>query len=57
MKDAGFPLFPHCVGGGAEEGAVVHGVPWGVAQSAHSSLALCPHVGDPKHYWSVRESS
>ena len=50
MKDTGRPLFPHSVGGRAEEGAVVHGVPGGVAQPAHPALADSPHVGHPAHH-------
>ena len=49
MKDAGLPLLPHGVGGGAEEGPVVHGVLGGVAQAALSTLALGSLVGDPEH--------
>ena len=50
MKDAGFPLLPHGVGGGAEESAVVHGVLRSVAQAALSALTLGSLVGHPKHY-------
>ena len=50
MKDTGRPLFPHSVGGCTEEGAVVHGVPGGVAQPAHPALADSPHVGHPAHH-------
>ena len=50
MEDAGLPLLPHGVGGGAEEGPVVHGVLGGVAQAALSTFALGSLVGDPEHY-------
>ena len=50
MKDAGFPLFPHGVGGGAQESPVVHGVLRCVAQTALSAIALGSLVGHPGHY-------
>ena len=49
MKDAGLPLFPHGVRGGAEKGPVVHGVLGGVAQAALSTFALGSLVGHPGH--------
>ena len=49
MEDTGFPLFPHGVGGGAEEGAVVHGVLRCVAQATLSTIALGSLGRDPEH--------
>ena len=50
MKDARFPLFPHSIGGSAEQCTVVHGVLRGVAQATLSTLALGSLVGHPEHY-------
>ena len=50
MKDTGFPLFAHGVGGGAEESAVVHGVLRCVAQTALSAIALGSLGRHPGHY-------
>ena len=52
MKDTGRPLFPHSVGGRAEESAVVHGVLRCVAQAALSTLTLGSLSRDPKHWLS-----
>ena len=49
MKDAGFPLFPHGVGGSAEEGPIVHGVLRGVAQATLPTIALGSLIGHPGH--------
>ena len=49
VKDAGFPLFPHGVGGSAEEGPIVHGVLRGVAQATLPTIALGSLIGHPGH--------